>query len=631
MESTFLGVEIGKRSLIAQRKALNVVSHNLANSHNDFYSRQRVFFGTIDPLYRNDLTRVHRPGQIGQGGEVVAIRRDRDMYLDTRIFKETGALAYWERDKANITELERVYHALEDSNLQEKLDQFWDRWQELTVRGNEPAAREELIQTTQNLTAAIRNKFSQLYALKAETNQKIGEQVTTINNLAQNIADLNRRIESAEAANDNPNDLLDKRDALIEQLSSITAVNVSHNDSDETLVFVNGSILVQGNVANQILTQTAETDKYVDAFVWSNTLEPFEPDQGDLSANFVMRDNYIPREINNLDTLAVNLSYGVNEIHRESFNLYDNKAGDFFITAHPDVRGNGNFDTTQSGTPDSSLIFKVTGNAVLSAEDVIGSEGVLTIGRSGSEQDNNTIQITYRADETIGDLLNKIHNSDGAINAYLNFENQLVLKSRSTTPRYPFAIPYLEDTGDFLSSISQIMIDGTVPFTSSEVNAIDQLRADARFERTPLRHPSSWINIEPDLIEDGGLIGTRGGSNYNAEPGRDKPYGVSEGSGAAAIANLRFDPTLIDNRRTINEYYIEMITAIGSQGNNAQLEIDQFTVGLNALKSLRQSISGVNIDEELANMIAYQQGYQAGARVVKVMDELLETLINQLG
>ncbi len=640
MESTFLGLEIGKRSLIAHRKALNVVSHNLANSNNETYSRQRVFLGTIDPLYRNDLTRVERPGQLGQGGEVVAVRRDRDVYLDTRIFREKSALAYWEGTQNNIKELERIYHALEEQNLQQKLDKFWDSWQALSLRSNEPAVREELLQSTELLTRDIRNKFFQLNALKAESNLKLNEQVSQLNNFAKGIAELNHLIEAAEAAGDHPNDLLDKRDAFIEELSSISAVSVSHNDADETFVFINGNILVQGHIANQIMIQPGTTDKYADKYVWQHTLEAFTPAEGELLANLSLRDEIIPQEINQLDTLTVNLSSAVNEIHNKSFNLYGANGGNFFATAYPGVNGNGSFDTTQDGVVDSTLLFKVTGGTPLAADAVIGAEGVLTFQHANAKANANagtgnaglrTVQLVYRADETIASLMTRINNSEAGVNAYLNFESKLVIKSYSETPRYAFALPYLEDTGSFLTSISAVLRDSNVPFTSTNPTASEQLADTATFERTPLQHPSAWVRVREDLRDDGGLIAARGGSNYDITPGPELAHGSRDSFSAAAIARLRFDNTLFDNRRTLNEYYTANIIALGSSGKAATIEIEKYNASLQALQAMRQAVSGVNIDEELANMIAYQQGYQASARIVKVMDELLEILLTQVG
>ncbi|HMB01902.1 MAG TPA: flagellar hook-associated protein FlgK, partial [Spirochaetota bacterium] len=146
MESTFLGIEIGKRSLQLHQKGLSVIGHNLTNSDNEAYSRQRVTPATLPPLYDPSLNRPERAGQIGQGAEIVQVKRDRDMHLDVRLRGENALTEYWKMRRDLLTQVEDVHDALGDVNLQERLDRFWAGWQELAKNPSEPAVRQSLLQ-----------------------------------------------------------------------------------------------------------------------------------------------------------------------------------------------------------------------------------------------------------------------------------------------------------------------------------------------------------------------------------------------------------------------------------------------------------------------------------------------------
>ena len=126
--STFSALEIGKRSMISHSKANKVIGHNLANANNKNYSRQRVRLSTVTPLTDPSLMRAGSAGQVGQGVEVTSVERVKDIYLDQRIFTESGQQSFWKTNTANLTDIERVQGALNKNNLQNKMDEFWQGW-----------------------------------------------------------------------------------------------------------------------------------------------------------------------------------------------------------------------------------------------------------------------------------------------------------------------------------------------------------------------------------------------------------------------------------------------------------------------------------------------------------------------
>ncbi len=630
MESTFSGLEIGKRSLIAHRKGLNVISHNLANSSQEGYSRQRVIFSTIDPLYKPDISRVNQAGQLGQGSEISSVRRERDIHLDTRIVTEKGELAFWKGEQKNLRDIESIHNALGETNFQNNLDAFWASWQELSLRPDEPAVREELLQSSLLLTQDIRSKFVRFNDLRSEFNEKVQLHTSLINALATNISKLNYRIEASKAAGDNPNDLLDTRDKFIEQLSEITSVKISFKDNDELMVFVKGNILVQGSKANFLETIDDGQNDGMYSIRWQQTGENFDSDKGSLLADLNMRDVHLPKAITQLDTIAVNLSYNVNEVHRLGFNFYGREAGNFFRSYYPGSDSLGRFDITRDGSPDSRLLFRLSGANKIEAEAIVGTEGVITLRRK-TENGFSTQNVVYRADDKIKDILDRINLSEDSVNAYINVAGKLSIKSRTDTDSYSFALPYLEDSGEFLVGIAGILEAPNISYNSQDAATPLRLFPGAEFERSPQVHASAWIDVEKNIISDSNRIAAKGGTEYIPNADQTKlAFGQGDGQIAQEISALRYNRSFYDTKATLNEYSINTVASLAAAIESINLEVEKFEAGLNNLLAIRQSISGVNIDEEMSNMISYQQGYRAGAQIVKVMDELLDTLLRMV-
>ena len=129
MGSTFSGIELGKRSIMAQTDAITTAGHNISNANTEGYSRQRVQIKEFDPLYRPEMTRAERPGQIGQGVDVQSITRVRDELLDKRIGAQANQESYWQTRSDYYTMLEQIYNEPEDISVRFNMDKFWESWQ----------------------------------------------------------------------------------------------------------------------------------------------------------------------------------------------------------------------------------------------------------------------------------------------------------------------------------------------------------------------------------------------------------------------------------------------------------------------------------------------------------------------
>ena len=219
MQSTFAGIEIGKRSLVAHTQGLSTVGHNLSNASSPGYSRQRVQMNPMSPIYMPGMNREETPGQVGQGVTVQRIERVRDQILEKRIVAQANGTGYWETMDRYLLMVEQVYNEPTEHSVRTLMDRFWDSWQELSIHPDEAAARHSVLERGASLIDGIHQRFTALKEVRNMLEEEVQVTVGRVNGILDEIAGLNEQIVKIEAMGDNPNDLLDQRDRLVQELS----------------------------------------------------------------------------------------------------------------------------------------------------------------------------------------------------------------------------------------------------------------------------------------------------------------------------------------------------------------------------------------------------------------------------
>ncbi len=623
--STFSGIEMGKRSLFAHSQSIQTAGHNVSNSSTEGYSRQRVELRATDPLYRPDLSRAETPGQIGQGVSIESIRRIRDTLLDKRIVAQSENTGYWETRNQYLLMMEQVYNEPDETSLRTRMDQFWDAWEELSLYPESKSARQAVLTRGQTFTDTVHNQYRALRGIGDMINGDIEAVVKQVNDISGRIAALNEEIVKVKAMGDNPNDLMDKRDVLTEKLSELIGVTFDIRDRDEEyIIHIDGFELVQGRTFRTFsLASGFENDGY-HRVVWSGTGEEVDFTGGKLGALLELRDSDIRSEIQNLDTMAMNFVDLVNSIHREGMSPNGKTNVDFFVEQHFIENTAGNYDRNGDGEYDSSYIFRISGANSLSPRAQVGLEGVMTF--SAPE---GLVQVPYYSTDMVSDVIARINNSGAEVTASLDGDGRLILKGTSARdPENPdFVIRHLEDSGRFLAGYAGIL-SGYGP-----ENAYDWERADAvlslagenvRYAVAPVAHPSGWMEVNAEITADVNTIAAgKAGYDGVAFPG--------DNTIASAIASIRNTPVMVGNTRTFDDYFADTVTSIGLKGEQAQLSLETQSAIMKELHDTRDSISGVNIDEELADIIKFQHGYNAAARFIATVNDMLDTIINRMG
>ena len=629
MSSSFAAIELGKRSLMTHSQAIHTSGHNISNADTEGYSRQRVEVKTFDPLYRPDLSRAETPGQIGQGSTVESINRVRDEMLDQRIVAQSNQESYWDTRSHYYTMIEQVYNEPDEVSVRTTMDKFWESWQELSLNPESTANRQAVVTRGQSLINSIRNRDAALTGIGNLLNSDIETNVKQLNDYANQIAKLNTEIVRSRAMGDNPNDLLDRRDAVVEKLSKIANITTDQRDPDEFMVHIEGKVLVQGNVARNFEVAPVLDNYGYSQVIWQDTKELAVVKGGSLGALIELRDVDVRHEIQSLNTMTMNFADLVNDVHRNAVGANNVTGLDFFIQ-RPFVENTvGNYDSNGDGIEDKSYIFRLTGTNNLNPQEQVGIEGVMTLsGPTGN------VNVAYYPTDTVEDVINRINDSNDEVKAYLDRNSNLVLKATTAEDIYnpDFVIRHVEDSGHFLAGYSGILAaqgeQGAFDYNQPDaVNALvgvgTQAPKTVQFAVSPVENPSTYVQINERITNDVMNVATAFADHSETALNGD-------GRAAVEIAAIRNTKVMIGHERTFDDYFADSVTHVGLMGEQAETNLLSQNAVMDDLRSLRDSISGVNIDEELADIMKFQHGYNAAAKFVTVIDSMLDTVINRL-
>ena len=565
-------LEAAASALTAFDTAIRVVSHNIANADTPGYSRRRVTLSTTTPP---DQTRA---GYIGRGVDVTSVERLAAENLVQDLHRKTADLSDFSTRLPVLQQLERLLSP-ESFSLSAVIDNFWNAWDDLANMPEGQAQRSALVATAQTLARYFHDIDSEMGYILTDLSDQVQAGLTKVNNLAASIAELNEQIRQAETVGLSADDYRDQRDGLLEEMSQyITNAYVEDDKGRVTVYLPNGKTLVQESDAYSLAWDDGD-------ITWSGdggTITD-EITGGKLGAWLNLRDVVIPEYQANLDSLTQGIIREVNRLHAQGVGL----------EALTQTTG------TYAVSDEDAALASAASGLTYYAEITDGYFNVLVYDANG-DVDTNRIDVTTNT--TLTDLAGQLDTITG-LTASIS-QGRLAL-TRETG--YSFAFGEVNSNALMALGVNTFMQGdsaGTIEVSSFIVDHHTHICA--------------------------GLVDTQTGE---IAPG--------DNSNALNIAELRQTQVSMDLWRysrgqnptsqtvstSLNGFLASIAGDLGVLVNDYQASEDFSTMIVNQLHDLIGQVSGVNLDEELIDLLKYQRGYQAAARVIVAADEMLQTLI----
>ncbi|MFJ5716444.1 flagellar hook-associated protein FlgK [Neobacillus sp. NPDC093127] len=246
MGSTFGGLEIGKRAILAQQTSLNTTGHNIANANTIGYTRQDAVMKATNPYAYPGLNNSTAPQSVGTGVEVSELRRIRDYFLDGQYRIAQQASGYWDAKANALTSIEGLFNEPSDSGLSMMLDRFWGSFQELAKNPDSLAFRTVVAAKGKAVADSIQAISRGITQIETDLTKDVSLKEAEINSAIKEVAALNKQISLLTATGQQPNDLLDKRDLIIDNLSKLVGVQATPSQNGMVDLKIGGVAIVDG-------------------------------------------------------------------------------------------------------------------------------------------------------------------------------------------------------------------------------------------------------------------------------------------------------------------------------------------------------------------------------------------------
>jgi flagellar hook-associated protein 1 len=632
-------LNIGARALNTNLSALQVIGHNIANANTAGYSRQTV--ETQSAGYQK------LGGQFfGKGVELAQVTRAHSDYL-TREARMAGSAAAADSERyARLQSLEAVFPTGE-GGLGAAVSSMLNVWNDVVSSPSDLSARVVALGRADDLTARMRETVGQLDTLSLSAHQQLDGTVKTINRLATSVAQINQRIIESQGDKGDPNDLLDQRDQLLSELGQYVGVTTVGAEDGSLSVFVAGSQpLVLGTKANTLSLSTNPDNPAQQRINLVQGGVNHEVPEGSLGGSlggtlqFVNHD--LPTAQNLLGRMALALESEMNTQHRLGVDLAGNAGGDFFVPS-----GNALAVGAAANAGNAQIHSKVSDPTALKASDY---------------------QITFD-----GAGVNITRLSDGSTTAFgslpaemdgLSFE--LDAGAAAAGDSY-FVRPFAAAARNMqlaTGSPSQLAVASPVMVSPAADNS-DGMSIESLYAFEPSANLTDPVSIT--FLSNGTFTATGLGPNnpapdnagpppsYNYTPGKAlqfngwsmtlrgtpaagdsfevaaSPPGANPQNAGNAKAVLALRDLATFDGVSLSEGYGVLLSHLGTEVQSAKFSADYTAQMASNTENARASLSGVNLDEEAARLLQFQQAYQASAKFLQVAQSTFDTLLQTVG
>ncbi|MGI5236682.1 flagellar hook-associated protein FlgK [Dactylosporangium sp. CA-139066] len=322
--STFSGLNSALTALYAQRRALDLTGQNIANANTDGYSRQRVELAPVEAV--SNPARWSTSRGVGDGVEIIDVTRLHNEFMTARTRAEHGLNQYLQAQSAVFANIEQTLGEPSDTGLQSQLSDYWSAWSDVANRPGDTSARTQLLARARTVTDTMHTVRQNLDNFFGSTREALDADIRVVNQTSAGIADLNSRIALAKTASMPTNELADRRDQLVLQLSELTGAQGRLKPDGSVDVSLGGNLLVQGDVVRNLSAVGSTTVdgtgvSPVKVVFQDSPSTPAEISTGKIASGLEALTKTIPDTVAGLDNVAATLISTVNAQHQQGWDI----------------------------------------------------------------------------------------------------------------------------------------------------------------------------------------------------------------------------------------------------------------------------------------------------------------------
>ncbi|NSL56810.1 flagellar hook-associated protein FlgK [Uliginosibacterium aquaticum] len=638
-------LSISLTGLNASQAALNTTSHNISNANLAGYNRQQVVLESAQPMFSG-------VGFFGQGTEVSTVKRVYSQFLAGQVLAADTSRAEFE---TYYNQIKQVDNLLADSTagLSPALDEFFRGVQQVAADPSSVPSRQSMLSNAEALATRFKAMQARIQEVRDGVETQISQVVGQINTLASKVADLNNKIVSAQSAGPNvpANDLMDTRDAIVTELNTLIKVTVTGNTDGTINVFIgSGQPLVMNTDVFSLNTAPSATDQNrvaVGVQLPSGGIVPIPENLlsgGELGGLIKYRSESLDEAQNALGRIALSLATTFNAQHQLGQDLQGTMGGNFFGSLTSTMQNLPNLLTSAPST--ASLTTSVVDVGGLTTDDYVMSfdGATYTLSRtsdsgvvySGATLPTNVDGLSISGTMAAGDRVLIQPTRFAARDISVAIQDTALIAAGS--PVRSVAASTNTGTGSVTQPVAESLTGIlapaaahiATPITLTFDSALNQFNVSGAVPATIAYDPASNAAGTTVTLTNPNLSFAIAGRPANGDTFTIETNvgGTKDGRNANALYAIASAKDLLGGTATLGYAYSQMVSNVGTQTSEAKVNATAQAGLLEQATAEQQGLSGVNLDEEAANLLRYQQAYQACARCIGIAQSLFDDILS---
>lgn len=616
--SLFTSFNAGVSGLQSSQAGLNTTAHNLANTKTQGYTRQQNI--NKDTYYQTIKTTTNSTLQVGYGTTIATIRQIRNEFLDKEYRKEVSRQTFYEVQYNTATEIEDILGETEGVEFNDVLSDIWQTVQDLSTNPESITNRKLFITQAESFLEKAQNVYSALKSYQVNLNSQIESQVTSINKIADQIAELNTKISAAEASGlENANDYRDARNLLLDQLAEYTNYDYYEDSTGQVNVRINNAPLVDESRSYHMACKNIKNQKYDEATgtytdIESSPMYTVVWEKNGYGEVYDINRAYSQEEETDMGSLL-----GILTARGKNVGVYTD------IVQNPTSYELENYNNTTG----NCLLEKVEAQFDLLIHKIVTAvndafapnvDADLT-GVSGTDANGNAMPALTNA--KVLDANNCLVGADDDETIGTEVFTRKGQGSRYTVYTVNGPVTTTDENGNTITLTKEnVAADGTKTYSLYVYNEED---ADDKNTLYTLQN----LEVNSNLKENYSYLPVKGNpatGNYGTY--LQTPY-------ETILASWRKEDTALDpnalSKYGADGFYDAMVGNLATQGSVWKSIMENQTKETESIEDKRQQIAGVSTEEEMTSLLMYQHAYNAASRYITTVDAMLQHLIERLG